>query len=148
MQNGYQGQKRNIVDDAKFETKVNEEEKRNWINLVRHKSKGMCELNKNKIKFSIRWMRVMIKSWSVLDLRYFCRFGRWCFGRWWCFYLGVYCWSKEKWRRDFKSYINPYTERHVAFNIEDHQNNRGNWVHGEVVNLLLLYLLLSVFFSI
>ena len=55
MQNGYQGQKRNIVDDAKFETKVNEEEKRNWINLVRHKSKGMCELNKNKIKFSIRW---------------------------------------------------------------------------------------------
>ena len=41
-QNGYQGQKRNIVDDAKFETKVNEEEKRNWINLVRRKSQGMC----------------------------------------------------------------------------------------------------------
>ena len=40
-QNGYQGQKRNIVDDAKFETKVNEEEKRNWINIVRRKSQGM-----------------------------------------------------------------------------------------------------------
>ena len=40
MQNGYQGQKRNIVDDAKFETKVNEEEKKNWINHVRRKSQG------------------------------------------------------------------------------------------------------------
>ena len=39
-QNGYQGQKRNIVDDAKFETKVNEEEKRNWVNLVRRQSQG------------------------------------------------------------------------------------------------------------
>ena len=48
LQNGYQEktkyqqyQKRNIVDDAKFETKVNEEEKRNWINQVRRKSQGM-----------------------------------------------------------------------------------------------------------
>ena len=40
-QNGYQGQKRNIVDDAKFETKVNEEEKRNWVNLVRRQSQGI-----------------------------------------------------------------------------------------------------------
>ena len=44
-QNGYQGQKRNIVDDAKFETKVNEEEKRNWINLVRRKSQGIQKID-------------------------------------------------------------------------------------------------------
>lgn len=40
IENGYKGNTRNLVDDAKFETKVNEENKKNWIQLVRQKTEG------------------------------------------------------------------------------------------------------------
>ena len=40
MQNGYKGNTRNLVDDAKFETKVNEENKKNWIQMVRQQTEG------------------------------------------------------------------------------------------------------------
>ena len=40
LQNGYQGQTRNIVNDAQFEQKVNEENKRQWIKNARQESQG------------------------------------------------------------------------------------------------------------
>ena len=41
IENGYKGNTRNLVDDAKFETKVNEENKKNWIQLVRQQTEGI-----------------------------------------------------------------------------------------------------------
>ena len=40
LKNGYKGTTRNIVDDAKFETRVNEENKRTWVQLVRQQTEG------------------------------------------------------------------------------------------------------------
>ena len=40
FQNGYQGQTRNIVNDAMFEQKVNEENKKQWIKNARKQSQG------------------------------------------------------------------------------------------------------------
>ena len=41
LKNGYKGTTRNIVDDAKFETRVNEENKRSWVQLVRQQTEGI-----------------------------------------------------------------------------------------------------------
>ena len=40
LKNGYKGTTRNIVDDAKFETRVNEGNKRTWVQLVRQQTEG------------------------------------------------------------------------------------------------------------
>jgi len=40
FQNGYQSRTRNLVEDAKFESRVNEENKRNWIQSIRQQSEG------------------------------------------------------------------------------------------------------------
>ena len=38
IQNGYAGRSRNLVDDAKFESRVHDEEKQNIINAVKRQS--------------------------------------------------------------------------------------------------------------
>ena len=38
MQNGYGGRSRNLVDDAKFESRVHDEEKQNIIDTVKRQS--------------------------------------------------------------------------------------------------------------
>jgi hypothetical protein len=45
FQNGYQSRTRNLVEDAKFESRVNEENKRNWIQSIRHQSEGKHSWN-------------------------------------------------------------------------------------------------------
>ena len=39
-QNGYQSQKRSLVEDAKFETRVHNESKKSWLQAVRQQSEG------------------------------------------------------------------------------------------------------------
>lgn len=39
----FPGNTRNLVDDAKFETKVNEENKKNWIQLVRQQTEELAD---------------------------------------------------------------------------------------------------------
>merc|ERR1712156_228188 len=43
IENGYKGNTRNLVDDAKFETKVNEENKKNWIQMVRQQTEELAD---------------------------------------------------------------------------------------------------------
>ena len=43
IENGYKSSNRNLVDDAKFETKVNEENKKNWIQLVRQQTEELAD---------------------------------------------------------------------------------------------------------
>lgn len=43
IENGYKGNTRNLVDDAKFETRVNEENKRNWVQMVRQQSEELAD---------------------------------------------------------------------------------------------------------
>lgn len=43
IENGYKSNTRNIVADAKFETKVNEENKKNWIQLVRQQTEELAD---------------------------------------------------------------------------------------------------------
>ena len=43
IENGYKSNTRNLVDDAKFETKVNEENKKNWIQLVRQQTEELAD---------------------------------------------------------------------------------------------------------
>ncbi|TRY73897.1 hypothetical protein TCAL_01528 [Tigriopus californicus] len=43
IENGYQGTKRNLVNDAKFETKVHLETKKNWLQAVRQQSEELAD---------------------------------------------------------------------------------------------------------
>ncbi len=40
FQNGYPSQKRSLVEDAKFETRVHQETKKTWLEAVRQQSEG------------------------------------------------------------------------------------------------------------
>ena len=75
MQNGYGGRSRNLVDDAKFESRVHDEEKQNIIDTVKRQSSiqingelflgGMYEGRSTKtVRRSVPHMKAETKNFS------------------------------------------------------------------------------------